>query len=104
MADFFEVKNNHILLCIRLTPNARKEAFFGVLADENNVYWLKVSVRAVPENGKANKALVSMLAQRLGIPKSKIELVSGGQARTKKLSIEVATDSLLNSIKKLADN
>lgn len=104
MADFFDIKNERILLRVRLTPNARKEALGKMVVDENNVYWLKISVRAVPENGKANKALIAFVAKKLGISKNKIELASGDQARTKKLSIEDATDSLIKSIKNLAGN
>lgn len=100
-ASFFLLKENCILLNIRLTPNATQEAFGDVVLDEKSIAWLKVSVRAVPENGKANKALIAFIAKRLKLPKSSIEIVSGQHARTKKLSIENSTDSLINSIKEL---
>lgn len=102
MVGFFVVKEKSILLNIKLTPNARQEAFGDVIYDENEIAWLKVAVRAVPENGKANKALISFLAKRLKLPKSTIRIVSGHQARTKKLSIANTTDSLINSLKELA--
>lgn len=104
MANYFHATENSVLLNIRLTPNARQEGVGNVLFDDKGVAWLKASVRAVPENGKANKALIAFLAKRLKLPKSTIEIISGHQARTKKLSIENTTDSLINSLKELAKN
>lgn len=102
MANFFEIKENCILLNIRLTPNARQALFGDVVLDEKGTAWLKVSVRAVPENGKANNALIAFVAKHLKLAKSTIEISSGHQARTKKLSIENVTDSLIKSLKELA--
>lgn len=102
MAGFFEVKENSILLNIKLAPNARQEAFGDVVFDENEIAWLKISVRAVPENGKANKALIVLLAKHLKLAKSTIEITSGHLARTKKLSIENPTDSLIIILKEMA--
>jgi uncharacterized protein (TIGR00251 family) len=38
---------------------------------------LKVSVTAAPEKGKANKAILALLADRLGIPATSLEILSG---------------------------
>ena len=51
--------------------------------DGEGVAWLKASVRDIPEDGKANKALIRLLARRLGIPKSDIELAGGHTSRNK---------------------
>ena len=49
---------------------------------------VKVYVTAVPEKGRANRAVIKVIAQRLGIPKSAVSLVSGERSRTKLIEVE----------------
>jgi hypothetical protein len=56
---------------------------------------LKVAVGAPPERGKANKAVIKLLADRLGVSKSQISIRSGQHSRRKEVFIErVAPDAL----------
>ena len=48
---------------------------------------LRLRVTAVPDKGKANAAVIALLATALDIPKSAIELVSGETSRIKLLAI-----------------
>jgi uncharacterized protein len=48
---------------------------------------LRVRVNAVPDKGKANAAVVALLAKALGVPKSAISVVSGETARLKTLDV-----------------
>ncbi len=75
------------LLRVKLTPKASKNAILGWTEDENGEKLLKASVTAVPEKGKANKALISLLAKHWKIPKSAIEIVRGETDRLKTLEI-----------------
>lgn len=52
---------------------------------------LRIRIRAVPEKGKANEALLALLAEELKIPKSALKIVSGHSARIKRVSIEGLT-------------
>ena len=45
-------------------------------------------VTAVPEDGKANKAVIALLAKRLKLPKSAIDIASGATDRRKTLLID----------------
>lgn len=61
-------------------------------AKENKIEWLseteaKVWLTAAPEKGKANKALIDMLAKDLKIAKSKIEIKYGKTAKVKTIVI-----------------
>jgi len=49
---------------------------------------LKVAVTAPPEKGKANAAIVKLLADILEVPSSSIEIVSGETSRRKRVRIE----------------
>ena len=57
-----------------------------MLADGQTV--LKARVRAVPEDGKANDALIALVAKSLKIPASRARLTSGATSRHKVLALE----------------
>ncbi|MDG2306046.1 MAG: DUF167 domain-containing protein [Candidatus Binatia bacterium] len=74
---------------VRVSPGARKEGVLGLYGDV-----LKVAVRAPPEKGRANKALVEVLAQALGVARSSLAVVAGETSRDKTLvvsGLEAAT-------------
>lgn len=74
-------------LSVRLTPKAARDGIDGAatLSDGSSV--AKMRVRAVPEDGKANDALIRLVAQALDVPRSTVRLQSGATARTKVLAI-----------------
>jgi uncharacterized protein (TIGR00251 family) len=61
-----------IVLPVRAQPGAGQNAIRG---EQNGM--LKVSVTQVAEKGKANKAIIQVLAKGLGLKKSQIELIAG---------------------------
>ena len=69
-------------LALRVTPRAARNAV--TLKDGQ----LRVTVTTVPEDGKANAAVVQLLAKALGIPKSRLTLVRGATSRDKLFPIE----------------
>jgi len=64
-------------LVVRVTPKASRNA---VEETENG---LRVYVTCVPENGQANKAVVELLGQAMGVAKSRLELAQGATSRDK---------------------
>jgi uncharacterized protein (TIGR00251 family) len=82
------ISGGHIRLAVRLTPNGGRDAIDGIESDAEGEVYLKVRVTAVPEKGKANKALIVLVAKSLGIAKSTVSLVSGDTARKKILRID----------------
>ena len=70
-------------LRVRLTPRGGRDAIDG---------WrdgvLLARVAAAPAGGAANEALVRLLAKALGVPKSRVAVVSGASARIKTVEIE----------------
>jgi uncharacterized protein (TIGR00251 family) len=71
-----------VALAVNAHPGARRNAV-RLQADGR----LKVEVSQSPDKGKANKALIELLARRLGLKKSQIQLLSGETARQKRLLI-----------------
>ena len=85
-------------MSVRLTPKASRNKIDGVVADADGAAWLKVSVTAVPENGKANAALIALLAKSLKVAKGTIVLSAGATDRRKTLFIEGDADDLRRRI------
>ena len=91
-----------IALWLRLSPKGGRDAVEGVeiLSDGRRV--LKARVRAAPENGKANAALIDLLASWLRAPKSAISIRSGETARIKQIFIAGAPAAYLDALQSLA--
>lgn len=79
---------DHVRLSVRLTPNGGRDHIDGVETGPDGQAYLKVRVCAVPEKGKANAALIALLAKQLHVPKSAISLLTGDTQRKKILRID----------------
>ena len=66
------------LLAVRVQPGASRAEIVGWHGDE-----LRVRVTAPPDGGRANAAVVALLAERLRLPASSIALVRGARSRAK---------------------
>ncbi|GGE01154.1 UPF0235 protein [Rhizobium anhuiense] len=90
--------DDHLRLAVRLTPNGGRDAIDGIEADGEGEALLKARVTSVPEKGKANKALILLIAQSLRIPKSSVSFVSGETARKKILRIDGDPEDLARKL------
>ena len=77
---------------MRLTPKGGRDAIEGWTDGPDGKRYLKARVSAPPEDGKANEALVRLIAKALGVGKTKVRIVSGAASRMN--TIEVETESL----------
>ena len=59
------------------------------MGKQDNIYKIKLTAPAI--EGKANQALLKLLAKKLGLPKTKIEIISGERSRTKSIRINGLT-------------
>lgn len=89
-----------INISIRLTPKAKQEQISGTAKDEHGKTFIKISVTAVPEKGKANAALIKFLSKKWSIAKSSFNIVSGETDRNKVLHITGNSDELYELLKK----
>lgn len=86
MADVpWTARGDALVLSVRLTPKSSRDEIGGLerLADGRTV--LKVRVRAVPQDGEANEALVRLLAKTLHLPAASVRLEAGAASRLKTL-------------------
>ncbi|ABL70266.1 MULTISPECIES: DUF167 domain-containing protein [Paracoccus] len=82
MTDLSHLARPGAEIAVRVTPRASRNA---VILDGEAI---RVTVTTVPEDGKANAAVVKLLAKALGVAKSRLVLVRGATARDKLFRID----------------
>lgn len=63
---------NKTRISVKVVPGATQNTIAGWLGDT-----LRIRVRAAPEKGKANKAVVELLQQTFNLPKGSITIIAG---------------------------
>ena len=70
----------------RVTPRSARDSVEGVMQTAEGLA-LKIRVRAVAEDGRANRSVESVVAQWLGLAKTRVAVAGGGKSRIKTLDI-----------------
>lgn len=83
------VAHGAVRIRVRLTPKSSRDEISGV-EETSEGPALKARVRAVPEDGKANAALIRLVSDWLDVPKSTIALAAGAKSRCKMLIVSGA--------------
>ncbi|MGC2409794.1 MAG: DUF167 domain-containing protein [Methyloceanibacter sp.] len=86
-------RSRDVILPVRLTPKARADEIVG-LEDHAGKRELKARVRALPESGRANAALETLIARWLKVPPSTVKVAHGGKSRLKQVAIEGGAEAL----------
>ena len=79
-------------LSLKVVPGSSRDEVVGWLGDS-----LKVKVKAPPEKGRANEAVVALLADRLGIDPSSITVVSGHGSPAKVVAVDGIDDEAVRA-------
>ena len=79
-------------LSLKVVPGSSRDEIVGWLGDS-----LKVKVKAPPEKGRANDAVVALLADRLGIDPSSIAVVSGHGSPAKVVAVDGREDETIRA-------
>ncbi len=77
---------------VRLTPRGGRDHIDGWDGEV-----LRVRVAAPPAEGRANEAMVRLVAKALGVPPSRVTLVAGAQSRTKVVEVDGLTAAEIRS-------
>jgi uncharacterized protein (TIGR00251 family) len=67
---------------VRVQPGARKDTVLGLHGGA-----VKIALSAPPVDGKANDALVAFVAEKVGLPRARVSLLSGMTNRNKVLRV-----------------
>lgn len=92
-----------IRLRLKVAPKAKRSAIGGLIdaagdAASAGEKALKVAVTAAPEDGKANAAVIALLAKEFGVAKSAISVVAGATDRRKIVEIRGPSAELMQKI------
>ncbi|MFA6185751.1 MAG: DUF167 domain-containing protein [Phycisphaerae bacterium] len=74
---------NGIIFGVKVVPAGSKTSIEGIYGD-----MLKVKLSAAPEKGKANEALIEFLAEKLGVKRKFVKIVSGQTSKVKQVAVE----------------
>lgn len=74
-----------LIIEIKVIPQSGR---LNLILDKSGM--LKAFVKAAPEDGKANKELIELIANFIGVTKKSVEIVSGLTSRKKKLAIDTS--------------
>ena len=94
------VTKEGLRLALRVTPKARREAI-GTVVERPDGARLEVAVNAPPEDGKANAAVVALLAKALGLAKGDVRVVQGASSRQKLVLIAGDASALIGRLEAL---
>ena len=84
--SFWTATQDGVRLRLKVRPQARHAGIEGVVADRDGEA-LSISVTAAPEDGKANAAVIALLAKALGIAKSAVTVIQGATSRRKTIHV-----------------
>ena len=73
----------NITIGLYIQPGAKRSAVVGEHAGR-----IKISIAAPPNDGRANKELITFLSKQLRLPKRCFEIISGKSSRIKTLAVE----------------
>lgn len=91
-------------LFVRVTPRAARPGLQGIARDADGRARLKVGVSAPPEGGKANAALIALLAKAWRLPKSALSLTAGATDRRKTLHLDADPETVERIRKRLGSD
>lgn len=71
-----------IVFNIRVVPRSSKSELAGIQEDA-----LKVKITAPPVEGKANEECIKLIADKLGVRKSRVAIISGHKSKRKTIAV-----------------
>ncbi|MBV8537323.1 MAG: DUF167 domain-containing protein [Alphaproteobacteria bacterium] len=84
-----------VLVTVKVTPRARRDGIEPAGHDAA----LRVRVTEAPEAGKANAAVIALLARHWHLPKASLAMVTGSSSRIKRILVRGDPCALLNRLK-----
>ena len=82
------------MLSIRVTPRSAKPGVGEWKSDPGGRSYLEIRVAAAPADGAANDEVIKLLAKALGLPKTRLALVSGQSARLKRIELPLSDEEI----------
>jgi len=82
----FRSTNDGVIVPVKVVPGSSRDKVVGVLGDA-----LKITTSAAPEKGRANTAIIKILAKALGVDRKSVTLTSGPTSARKEFRVDGIT-------------
>lgn len=89
----YSIRDEQLIFKVQVVPRASRSEVTG---EHNGA--LRIRIAAPPVDGAANKEVIGLLAKSFRVSRSAVRILSGHNGRTKQVSIEGASESLLNAL------
>ena len=89
----FDPDRNVLCINVHVQPNARSTGVAGRHGDA-----LKIRLAAPPQDSRANQLLVDFIAEKLGVPSSRVGLRRGRKSRAKLIEVFAPGEDALRSL------
>ena len=99
----FSLCREGVRVALRVTPKASRDKIDGLADEADGRKVLKVAVTVVPEDGKANDAVIKLLSKAWRLPRSTVSVVLGQTARSKTLLVEGEPEQTLSLLTEWLD-
>ncbi|MGH6929730.1 MAG: DUF167 domain-containing protein [Dongiaceae bacterium] len=98
MPSPFSPVGDGVRVRLRVQPRARRNQVGGLAPEADGAMALKVAVTAPPEDGKANAAVIALLAETWDVPKSSLTVASGAADRRKTIHLQGDPGRLMQAL------
>jgi uncharacterized protein (TIGR00251 family) len=88
-----EVRDSSVRVSVHVQPRATRSEIVGLHGAA-----LKVRLQAPPVDGAANEALVTLLAERLGVARRSVRVIAGTTSRTKTVEVDGTTEEAVRAL------
>jgi uncharacterized protein (TIGR00251 family) len=88
-----EVRGSTVRVSVHVQPRAARSEIVGLHGAA-----LKVRLQAPPVDGAANEALVTLLAERLGVARRSVRVIAGATSRAKTVEVDGTTEDAVRAL------
>lgn len=95
----FAAARDGVRVAVQLRPGTSATGIDGITLDGEGVPRLGARVTAAPERGRANAALIALLAREWRLPKGCMRVTAGATSRRKTVTVEGAPEALMRTLR-----
>ena len=99
--DPWRYSTQGISVALRVMPRGGRDGIDGLEMLANGRTVVKVRVRTIAEGGEANRAVIALLSEALGVARGRVRILSGATSRLKQIAIDGDPAELGERLRKL---
>ena len=99
--DPWRYSTQGISVAVRVTPRGGRDGIDGIETLANGRTVVKVRVRTIAEGGEANRAVIALLSEALGVARGQVRILSGPTSRLKQIAVDGDPAELGERLRKL---